>query len=182
MKATQKFLLEDVFSISDAESDLIELLKNSFAPLQINDVILKKSEAISSFFSKINLGTEYEVSNNVPITLDGGSARVLANLRIDKIIKISTESSDRFVNIELALNNREATGTNLLKLESISQIQSARGAESSLGILICLTNSLKDSAEMDKSYATGADYSDFMKKSWKIVIRSRILIIELHDV
>ena len=162
--------------------ELIDLLKNSFVPLQVNDVILRKSEAISSFFSKLNLGAQYEVASNIPITLQEGSSRVLANLRIDKIVKISSNDQEHFVNIELALNNREATGTNLLKLESISQIQTARGAASSLGILVCLTKSLKDSADMDKSYATAADYSEFMNKSWKIVIKSRILIIELHDV
>lgn len=182
MKATHKFLLEDVFATSQAELDLIESLENSFASLQVKDVILKKSEAISGFFSKIELGTQYEVHDNCPITLQESSSKVLANLRIDKIVKFSSDNQEHFVNIELALNNREASGTNLLKLESITQIQNARGAASSLGILICLTKSLKDSAEMDKSYATAADYSEFMGKSWKIVIKSRILIIELHDV
>ncbi len=182
MKATHKYLLDDVFTTSAAEMELIESLKNSFVALQVKDVILRKSEAISSFFSKIELGTQYEVVSNSPITLQEGTSKVLANLRIDKIIKFSLDNQDHFVNIELALNNREATGTNLLKLESITQIQAARGAASSLGILICLTKSLKDSADMDKSYATAADYSEFMNKSWKIVIKSRILIIELHDV
>lgn len=182
MKATRKFLSDETFGTSEDETNLIEAIQLAFSELKVTDVIQKKSEAISRFFSSLHFGEKFQVAENCPITLTDEPGKVRANMRIDKVFKLTNVSSTRFVNVELALNNREAAGTNLLKLEVMSQIQSARGSTSSLGILICLTNGLKETAGMDKSYATASDYTEFMSKAWKVVIKSRIILIELHDV
>ena len=90
------------------------------------------------------------------------------------------------MNLVLCFNNREAIGTNFLKLEvaaleSIKRYREVNASkENFLGVLVQLTDGLKSMGKWDASYATSIEYSDAFGKAYKPLLTSNIVGLQLH--
>jgi len=100
----------------------------------------------------------------------------------------STCGESHVVNIVVCLNNREAIGTNFLKLE-IASIRELRASNVEgfsdnhvLGLLITFDQNLLSLGGWDQSYAFSSEYASAYKMNYRPVLKSNILIFRLHAV
>lgn len=90
------------------------------------------------------------------------------------------------VNLVICLNNREAIGSNYLKLETaaIREIRSdLHDLDDSniLGLLVSLSRELLDEGGWDPSYADSSEYANAVKSYYKPLLRSNIIGLRIHQ-
>lgn len=96
-------------------------------------------------------------------------------------------SSFHILNIVVCLNNREAIGTNFLKLEvaALSDIRSYHQKEvldaNILGALVSLDRDVLAHGKWDPSYADSSEYSGGMRKFYKSLLKSNITNLRIHQ-
>ena len=91
------------------------------------------------------------------------------------------------MNFVICLNNREAIGTNFLKLEvaALGEIRKYQVSEVSdsniLGVLITLDQDVLSLGNWDPSYADSSEYSGGLKKFYKTLMKSNIVNLRIHN-
>jgi hypothetical protein len=95
--------------------------------------------------------------------------------------------SIHILNVVICLNNREAIGTNFLKLEvaALSEIRKFQKTEvldsNVLGVLISLDRDVLTLGKWDPSYADSSEYSGGMRKFYKSLLKSNITNLRIHQ-
>jgi hypothetical protein len=119
----------------------------------------------------------------IPRTRDGQ-----APFSIDARLTCSGDcASIHILNIVICLNNREAIGTNFLKLEvaALSEIRKFQEKEvldsNLLGVLITLDSDVLSLGKWDPSYADSSEYSAGMRKFYKSFFKSNITNLRIHQ-
>lgn len=113
-----------------------------------------------------------------------GNAGALFELDLQAECDQSCGKSHR-VNAVLCLNNREAVGSNFLKLELAAQelIRYNNGQalsdENVLGVLISLNKKVLTLGGWDPAYANSTDYTFAFSFAYSSMLRSRILAVKL---
>ena len=82
------------------------------------------------------------------------------------------------INVELCVQNREAIGTNYLKLEILGLLQQDKN---SIGILICPDSRFFAASNMDSAYADDIEYIVAYKLSYHQVLKTKMLVLSLGD-
>ena len=96
-------------------------------------------------------------------------------------------ASIHILNFVICLNNREAIGTNFLKLEvaALSEIRKFQEREvldsNLLGVLITLDSDVLALGKWDPSYADSSEYSAGIRKFYKSLFKSNITNLRIHQ-
>lgn len=119
----------------------------------------------------------------IPRTRDGQ-----APFSIDgKYVCTGECNSIHILNVVICLNNREAIGTNFLKLEvaALSEIRRFQVSEvldsNILGLLISLDRDVLTLGKWDASYADSSEYSGGLRKFYKSLFKSNITNLRIHQ-
>jgi hypothetical protein len=105
--------------------------------------------------------------------------RASSNYRIDYQVR-STEAgtdSKKLISLELVFDNRQAVGTNLLKLESSARqfVSDTKGI--CMSLIVAPSQNLKDLGFWDNSVATGPEYSWAIRKAYSFLISHPLVLI-----
>lgn len=151
-------------------------LVNHFQQANQINVIQKRSRAFQELIRTYEAPKGFHAELNSSIEA-GGVSDSGANYRVDLSIKNLNIST--IVPVELAFNNRESIGTNLLKLQAFSGHQS-QVSTTPFGIIITPTESLLRFGGWDSSYGDNLEYIDLLSRAYAPAITLPIYVIELH--
>jgi hypothetical protein len=154
----------------------VESLCRHLGRISRKEVLTHKSRSLKRSLADYSPKVLQEISGSIKPETEG---RPPANLRLDKVL--STKDGTQFLNIELCLNNKEAAGTNYLKMSSAAKFQLKKGAEFSLGLLLVPTRELLELGGWDSVYGDSSEYSHYFKEGYQESLFGRFLIIELSS-
>lgn len=161
---------------SEVELQVLKSLSGHFEKLTAKNVIEDRSKSLQRQLNSYVPPEGFERIAQAGIaSLEPTKAR--ANYRVDLAITNSLKSLA--IPVELALNNREAVGTNLLKLESFNRFTAYKW-NTPFGILISPTTSLLSLGGWDSSYADNLEYLDLRKNVYAPALKLPLFQIELH--
>lgn len=167
----------DFFSAQPLNSEFVTELKSHLEKTRPDSILKKKSAAV------MDLVKDFSPSSGLlsprKNILSDALGKQSANNRVDFVF----QSSDlgEFVPVEVAFNNREAVGTNFLKLEAFARHLDLRH-RCPFGILVTPTRSLLEFGGWDAAYADNLEYEALRMNLYKPVLSLPVVIIELHGV
>ena len=176
MITTRLYPQANVDALPNAIETEVSSLLEHLGKISKRDVLLHKSRSLKSSLADYAASGLEEISNSIKPGVEG---KPPANLRLDKVL--STKDRTQYLNIELCLNNKEAAGTNFLKLSSAMKFQEEQGAEFSLGMLLVPTRELLELGGWDSVYGDSSEYSHYFKEGYQQSLFGRYLIIELSS-
>lgn len=159
-----------------------ESLQGSLSNIDFDVAIKSRSTSMKAEIKKVTSGIKK--LSWIPRTRDGQAV-----FQLDA--KYSCDFScgeSHIVNVVICLNNREAIGTNFLKLEIASfrdlRTSNVEGFSDNnvLGILITFDQELLTFGGWDQSYAFSSEYASAYKMNYRQVLKSNILMLRLHAV
>lgn len=159
-----------------------ESLQDSLSHVDLDSAIKSRSTSMKTEIRKATSGIER--LNWIPRTRDG---QAVFQLDAKYICDFSCGES-HIANIVICLNNREAIGTNFLKLEIAStreiRTSSVEGFSDNnvLGVLITFDQELLSLGGWDQSYAFSSEYASAYKMNYRQVLKSNIMMMRLHAV
>jgi len=187
-------IIEDEISTTIAElekchKDLVQELRSNLSSVDIQKGLRNRSRSLKFEIQKVNSQSSTFKWAKHSIFSDRSLKKVSAGYLIDARAECSqTCGSYHQINIVICLNNREALGTNFLKLE-VAAVQEIRNHQHEaltdknvLGLLISLDRELLKFGGWDSSYADSSEYQIAYNMAYKSVIKSRIIGLQLHSV
>lgn len=105
--------------------------------------------------------------------------KAMSNYRIDyqvRNLEIEPNLKEQ-VTLELAFDNRQAVGTNLLKLESSARQFASDTGGTCMSVLIAPSQDLKDLGFWDNSVATAPEYSWAIRVAYKFLLISPLVLL-----
>jgi hypothetical protein len=163
-------------------TEFISNFKSDFEKMNLEEAIKTRS---NSFRESLKEKTKHIKNLSWESKLRDGTAAFQLDA---KYICAGRCNSSHQVNIVICLNNREAIGTNFLKLEiaALSNLRTSKiddfTDENILGILISLDSDLLSAGGWDNSYADSSEYSAAFRKYYKNLIKSNIVQLRIHKV
>jgi hypothetical protein len=179
-------IIEDALTTSLAELDdcaasLYNELAKAFGLIDFNSAIKDRSNSMRASLTQAT--SPLKRFRWIPKTRDGQ-----APFGIDAQYSCDGNcDSLHILNLVLCLNNREAIGTNFLKLEAaaLAELRKTQLYDISdsnlLGILITFDRDVLTQGKWDNSYADAGEYSAGFKKYYKPFLRSNILSLRMHS-
>lgn len=154
----------------------VKSLVEHYAKVDKLSVMAKRSGAFQDLRQSYAAPKGFQVLVNAPISPAFLSEK-RANYRVD--MAISSQKNGTSIPVEIAFNNRESIGTNLLKLEAY------RGAvdgstSTPFGVIIVPTSSLLEFGGWDSSYGDNLEYEDLRLRIYGSALSLPIYLIELH--
>lgn len=186
-------IIEDEISIAinDLEKchqSLVLELKANLASVDIQRGLRNRSRSLKVEIQQSNsAGSAFKWVKH-SIFSDRSLKQASAGYLIDARAECSRScGSFHQVNVVFCLNNREAIGTNFLKLE-VAAVQEIRNHQNQaltdknvLGLLITLDREMLDFGGWDGAYADSTEYVLAYNLAYKSVIRSQIIGVQLHS-
>ena len=171
----------DLSDISICFNKIWGELKDSVSVIDANSAISQRS---TTFKGQIKDRTEkLKGFQWIPRSRD-----VQAQFQIDAQYHCDNKcGTEHIVNFVLCLNNREAIGTNFLKLEiaALKEIRLATKYELTddniLGIIISLDRDLLDKGGWDPAYADASEYSNAGKTFYRQLLKSNVISMRIHS-
>jgi len=165
------------------EDSIIEAISAHFSTLDARQAVLRRTAAISNHFADVSKlepldsHVEYRLKEYVL----GGGPRVSkrANFYSDMAAIcdcVGEKQSKTF--FELCFNNREAIGTNFLKLDAARRNCDLPEKQAQC-VLICPSASLLRAGNWDPAYADADEYSEFYSQIIDGQLQSRFSILEI---
>jgi len=170
--------------LSQCHKAMVEELRKHFVSLPLQDAMQEKSKIIKSHLQNIRPGAAIHTIRNEVVIRDG--LEVTSRARANYLLDVQLEcpggcGSTHRLNVELAFNNREAIGTNFLKLASRNTSDSSDPSVQSLGILLSATRELLDAGSWDGAYADSTEYELIFKRVYQHEIEGFFGILELQN-
>jgi hypothetical protein len=169
--------------LNDCHVKLLQGLRTHFEDLpQLKAVASKRKafeEHIKTLLKKPNLfdGFAGRVSSDVRAGDSGVPGQAI--FKVDAQIECNRLCGGRHsMNIELCIQNREAIGTNFLKLETLANLESS---SDHLGVLICPDAKYFASSNMDSSYADDDEYIVAFKLAYHRILKSKMIVLTVGD-
>jgi hypothetical protein len=159
----------------------LSVIQKSLSEINFNSAIADRSNSMRRFIKeqteKIK-GFEW-----IPKTRDGQApfytdAKYICNGECRSL---------HVLNVVICLSNREAIGTNFLKLElaALSEIRKYHEQEvldsNILGILLTFDRDVLSLGKWDPAYADSSEYSGAIRKFYKPFLRSNIVNLRIHQ-
>jgi len=170
-------------SISELELCLVNMhneIIDAFSKVGTSAAISERSDSMKKLLQESTAALK--LFKWIPKTRDGQ-----APFQVDAVYRCSGEcKSMHVINIVICLFNREAIGTNFLKLEisalaEIRTYQKVEMADSNiLGILLTFDKDLLALGRWDNSYAASSEYTVGLRKFYKPFMRSNITSLRVH--
>ena len=149
-----------------------------FSALPLHQIFGRRSRAIYEHFRTFRPPTEL-FESDAPILPSLTGAKLTANFKVDLVT--SLPKSGKKVAIELCFNNREAIGTNLLKLDMALSSRKSTGGEG-LAVVVAPTRELLNQGGWDKAYGDASEYWHLLSTGILRYLKADVLLIELHAV
>jgi hypothetical protein len=94
----------------------------------------------------------------------------------------SCSCGKHIISIVLCLNNREAIGTNLLKVELANNFFSINSAtQETTGVMICLSRETLNLGGWDKAYADASEYAESFRGAYFQLVKNPLVVLEVHS-
>ena len=175
--------LFDQNQIQGCHAEMIEVLRSHFDALTQLKAVSGKRKAFANHLNlMIKRGSEVEESNfKILGTVLAGQEGVpdKSNYEIDlRIVCQEKCGSKHAVNVELCIQNREAIGTNFLKLEVFAKLNPEI---EHIGVLLCPDRRYFKESNMDAAYGDDDEYIVAHQLSYHTVMSSKMLILTLGD-
>jgi len=175
--------LFDQNKIHSCHAEMIELLRSHFDALTQLKAVSGKRKAFENHLNLlIEKGREVEESNfRILGSVLAGEEGVpdKSNFEIDlRIVCKETCGLKHAVNVELCIQNREAIGTNFLKLEVFANLNPEIDH---IGLLLCPDRRYFKESNMDAAYGDDDEYIVAHQLSYHTVMASKMLILTLGD-
>jgi len=174
----------DTEELSRCHKSMIEELRQHLVELSLHDVMHEKSKIIKSHLRSIRTSSSiHEIRHELLIRDDLDlTTKARANYLLDLQLECSGQCGGLHrVNVELAFNNREAIGTNFLKLASRSTSDEIDPSVQSLGLLLAATRNLLDAGSWDAAYADSSEYEALFNRVYVHEIQGFFGILELQN-
>ena len=175
--------LFDQNEMHSCHSEMISVLRSHFDDLTQLKAVSGKRKAFENHLNAlVKRGGEFAESNleffgNVLAGEEGVPDK--SNFEIDiRIVCRGNCGLKHTVNVELCIQNREAIGTNFLKLEVFAKLNPDMDH---LGILICPDRRFFKESNMDSAYGDDDEYIVAHQLSYHTVMSSKMLILSLGD-
>lgn len=173
----------DESELHACHQNLMTGLRNHFHQLPQLKAVFGKRKAFEGHLKALSLNTD---------VFEGHEGKVTLNLRAgdpgipnQAIFKVDMQiecnglcGQNHTLNIELCIQNREAIGTNFLKLETLAQLQPATNP---IGVLICPDSRYFAASNMDGAYADDDEYIVAFKLSYHHLLKSKLLVLSMGD-
>jgi hypothetical protein len=186
-------IIEDEISIAIDELEkchksLVEELKINLSSLDIQRGLRNRSKSLKQEIQQSNSSSSAFKWVKHSIFSDRSLTKASAGYLIDARAECSQNcGSFHQVNIVICLNNREAIGTNFLKLE-VAAVQEIRNHQNQpltdknvLGLLITLDREMLNFGGWDGAYADATEYVFAYNLAYRSVIKSQIIGLQLHS-
>jgi hypothetical protein len=181
IRVIDDLLTVNLLDVASCHQKMWELLKDSLEEMDFNAAVKNRS---ISFKEELKISTKSINNFNwIARTRDGQAPfQIDAQFHCDK--KCGTT---HVANLVICLNNREAIGSNFLKLE-IAALREIRlnkveiDDSNVVGFLVTLSRELLDEGGWDPSYADSSEYANAAKTIYKPILRSNILGLRIHQV
>ncbi len=170
-------------SLEDLDGCLVSLyagMAKAFGLIDFNSAIKDRSNSMRASLTQAT--SPLKRFKWIPKTRDGQ-----APFGIDAQLTCESKcGSLHLLNLVVCLNNREAIGTNFLKLEAaaLAEIRKTQAYEISdsnlLGVLITFDRDVLAQGKWDNSYADAGEYSAGFKKYYRPFLKSNILSLRMH--
>jgi hypothetical protein len=168
---------------------LKDSLRHSLEEIDIESAIQQRSESFKKCLSDAFVRSTTVEWSKTSIFENPALNDVPAIFRLDGKAKCSGScGSIHRLNIVLCLNNREAIGSNFLKLEiaAYEQIRYAEKIaiyeENILGVLLTLDTAVLESGNWDNSYANANEYTFAFKHAYRGNMRSNLTSMQIHSI
>lgn len=170
-------------NLHSCHAEMIEVLRSHFEALsQLKAVSGKRKGFENHLKSLIEKGKENAESNSKILgSVLAGEEGVpnKSNYEIDlRIVCNENCGSKHAVNVELCIQNREAIGTNFLKLEVFANLNPETDH---IGVLLCPDRRYFKESNMDAAYGDDDEYIVAHQLSYHTVLTSKMLILTLGD-
>lgn len=181
MRSIEEPLTYDTSNINPCIQNSLNTIKNALSEIDFNSAIIDRSNSMRKLlkeYTETLKGFEW-----IPRTRDGQ-----APFAVDAKFSCSMDcGSLHILNIVVCLNNREAIGTNLLKLEvaALAEIRKFQVKEvldsNVLGVLITLDRDVLSLGKWDPAYADSSEYSAGVRKFYRHLFKSYITNLRIHQ-
>lgn len=168
---------------------LKDSLRSSLEEIDIESAIQQRSESFKKCLSDAFIRSTAVEWSKSSIFENPALNDVPAIFRLDGKAKCSGAcGSIHRMNIVLCLNNREAIGSNFLKLEiaAYEQIRYAEKIaiyeENILGVLLTLDTAVLESGNWDNSYANANEYTFAFKHAYRVNLKSNLTSMQIHSI
>jgi hypothetical protein len=186
-------ILEDEISVlvedlEECHKLLVKEIQTSLKSVDIQRGLKNRSRSLKAEIKKSTSSLSAYKWAKHSIFTDRSLKKASAGYLLDARAECSLNcGSFHQVNVVICLNNREAIGTNFLKLEvaAVQEIRNHQVQELSdrniLGILITLDREMLDFGGWDGAYADSSEYSLAYNLAYKSVIKSQVISLQLHS-
>jgi len=178
--------------LSNCESIILKSVSEAFSRIDCRVAIKRRSrsmkESIKESLRKLDTYSEFTIdrSGKTSAFYENRLGNPGALYTLDFRARCQSKcGSVHVVNFVICLSNREAIGSNILKLELAAQeiILNSQGEklsdENILGVLITFTDHLLRAGVWDLVYATSTDYTWAYKNAYANLTKSRFLGLKL---
>ena len=181
MRLIEESLTYDVSELDSCLNSSLTKIQSALSVIDLNSAIADRSNSMRKLIKEHT--QEIKGFDWIPKTRDGQ-----APFSIDAKYVCNGEcNAIHIVNLVICLNNREAIGTNFLKLEvaALAEIRKFHEKEVTdsnlLGILLTLDRDVLSLGKWDPSYADSSEYSAGMRKFYKAFFNSNITNVRVHQ-
>ena len=175
--------LFDENSMSSCHRDLLAGLRRHFDDLPHLKAVAGKRKAFESHLKAIEnaSGMLDSVAGNMSFNLIAGDSGIPAQavFKVDLQIKCDSRCGNvHCLDIELCIQNREAIGTNFLKLELLAGLQPEADH---VGVVICPDSRYYATSNMDSAYADDDEYVVAHKLAYHHVLKHKMVVLSVLD-
>lgn len=154
---------------------LIREIRLHLEGLSFEQLIGSRSRVVTKRFSSFAASESFHAeANSLSEELDTKAAT--ANLRVDRLLRVKSDGC--LLACELALNNREAIGSNFAKV-NISLLHRQPSVEKRFGVLITASRDFLDKGGWDRAYADTSEYRRFFEIGMSEMLGVEIVLLEL---
>lgn len=168
---------------SSCEDSMIDAISAHFSTLDARQAILRRTAAISGHFADVSkrasLDSRIQFRRKEYVLGSGPRVSTRANFYCDMTAVcgcVGAKQSKTF--FELCFNNREAIGTNFLKLDAARRNCELPDKQAQC-VLICPSESLLRAGNWDPAYADADEYFEFYNRVIDSQLTSRFSILEI---
>jgi hypothetical protein len=176
----------DLQQMPECLNALLEEVKRALSSLDSQEAISNRSKSFKESFKKAISKNDKLVVQKTSIFHNPRLSDSGAIFEIDAKSRCSeTCGSFHLMNVIICLNNREAIGTNFLKLE-VAAADAIRNSsdgkiydENILGVLITFNKEVLRRGGWDPAYASAVEYTAAYRNAYRQFINSNIISLQL---
>ncbi len=182
MRTLSTFLFDES-QLDPCHSDMLELLRNHMSELSQLKAVSGKRKAIESHLDGLAQNSDrlgksgFQARTSVLSGDEGAPSKAIHEIDLQLLCNSACGATHSF-NVELCVSNREAIGTNFLKLEVFAV---TKPEFRHLGVLLCPDRKYYKESNMDPSYGDDDEYIISHKLAYHNVLESDLVVLTIGD-